>query len=144
MGSPFYMAPEQWSDEEPDARADIYSLGVILYQMLGGDVPFKGTGIPSIMKKHLTAAPPTLCFDGRQCAADDRGRRASRAGKGSRQSPADGRGFYLASCAMPSLRLPPRLIAHYVGGGRVRDDHHALAAHDLLAPARARRPRPRC
>src|SRR5436305_7419456 len=34
MGSPFYMAPEQWSDEEPDARADIYSLGVILYQML--------------------------------------------------------------------------------------------------------------
>ena len=60
MGSPFYMAPEQWSDEEPDARADIYSLGVILYQMLGGDVPFKGTGIPSIMKKHLTAAPPTL------------------------------------------------------------------------------------
>lgn len=60
MGSPFYMAPEQWSDEEPDVRADIYSLGVILYQMLGGDVPFKGTGIPSIMKKHLTAAPPTL------------------------------------------------------------------------------------
>jgi serine/threonine protein kinase/formylglycine-generating enzyme required for sulfatase activity len=60
MGSPFYMAPEQWSDEEPDVRADIYSLGVILYQMLGGDVPFKGTGIPSIMKKHLTAAPPTF------------------------------------------------------------------------------------
>ncbi|HYY59660.1 MAG TPA: SUMF1/EgtB/PvdO family nonheme iron enzyme [Pyrinomonadaceae bacterium] len=60
MGSPFYMAPEQWSDEEPDVRADIYSLGVILYQMLGGDVPFKGTGIPSIMKKHLTSAPPTL------------------------------------------------------------------------------------
>jgi serine/threonine-protein kinase len=40
MGSPFYMAPEQWSDEEPDARADIYSLGVILYQMLCGEVPF--------------------------------------------------------------------------------------------------------
>jgi serine/threonine protein kinase/formylglycine-generating enzyme required for sulfatase activity len=60
MGSPFYMAPEQWSDEEPDARADIYSLGVILYQMLGGDVPFKGTSIPSIMKKHLTTEPPTF------------------------------------------------------------------------------------
>ena len=60
MGSPFYMAPEQWGDEEPDARADIYSLGVILYQMLGGEVPFKGTSIPSIMKKHLTAAPPTF------------------------------------------------------------------------------------
>jgi serine/threonine-protein kinase len=60
MGSPFYMAPEQWSDEEPDARADIYSLGVILYQMLAGEVPFKGSSIPSIMKKHLTLQPPSF------------------------------------------------------------------------------------
>ena len=60
MGSPFYMAPEQWSDEEPDARADIYSLGVILYQMLSGEVPFKGSSIPSIMKKHLTLSPPSF------------------------------------------------------------------------------------
>src|SRR5918994_3560452 len=60
MGSPFYMAPEQWSDEEPDARADIYSLGIILYQMLAGDVPFKGTAIPSIMRKHLTLPPPSF------------------------------------------------------------------------------------
>ncbi len=60
MGSPFYMAPEQWSDEEPDSRADIYSLGIILYQMLSGDVPFKGSSIPSIMKKHLTLPPPSF------------------------------------------------------------------------------------
>jgi serine/threonine-protein kinase len=60
MGSPFYMAPEQWSDDEPDARADIYSLGIILYQMLAGDVPFKGSSIPSIMKKHLTLPVPSF------------------------------------------------------------------------------------
>ena len=60
MGSPFYMAPEQWGDEEPDAHADIYSLGVILYQMLAGEVPFKGSSIPSIMKKHLTQPPPSF------------------------------------------------------------------------------------
>ena len=60
MGSPFYMAPEQWSDEEPDARADIYSLGVILFQMLCGEVPFKGSSLPSIMKKHLTMPPPSF------------------------------------------------------------------------------------
>jgi eukaryotic-like serine/threonine-protein kinase len=64
MGSPFYMAPEQWSDEPPDARADIYSLGVMLYQMLCGEVPFKGSSIPSIMKKHLTAEVPTLSSKG--------------------------------------------------------------------------------
>jgi eukaryotic-like serine/threonine-protein kinase len=64
MGSPFYMAPEQWSDEPPDARADIYSLGVMLYQMLCGEVPFKGSSIPSIMKKHLTSEVPSFASKG--------------------------------------------------------------------------------
>jgi len=65
MGSPFYMAPEQWSDEPPDARADIYSIGVILFQMLAGDVPFKANAIPAIMKKHLTEEVPS--FSSRGC-----------------------------------------------------------------------------
>lgn len=60
MGSPYYMAPEQWADEEPDAQADVYSLGVMLFQMLAGDVPFKGSSIPAIMKKHLSDAPPSF------------------------------------------------------------------------------------
>src|SRR5713101_1625668 len=64
MGSPFYMAPEQWGDDPPDARADVYSLGVMFYQMLAGEVPFKGSSIPSIMKKHLTAEVPTFASKG--------------------------------------------------------------------------------
>ena len=60
MGSPYYMAPEQWADEEPDVRSDIYSLAVMLFQMLTGDVPFKGSSIPAIMKKHLTDPPPSF------------------------------------------------------------------------------------
>src|SRR3989441_7934321 len=64
MGSPFYMAPEQWSDEPPDARADVYSLGVMLFQMLCGEVPFKGSSIPAIMKKHLTSDVPSLASKG--------------------------------------------------------------------------------
>ena len=64
MGSPFYMAPEQWSDDPPDARADIYSLGVMLFQMLCGEVPFRGSSIPAIMKKHLTNEVPSLASKG--------------------------------------------------------------------------------
>ncbi|HEV7700891.1 MAG TPA: bifunctional serine/threonine-protein kinase/formylglycine-generating enzyme family protein [Pyrinomonadaceae bacterium] len=64
MGSPYYMAPEQWADEEPDVRADIYSLGVMFYQMLTGDVPFKGSSIPAIMKKHISDPAPSLADGG--------------------------------------------------------------------------------
>ncbi len=60
VGSPAYMAPEQWSGEETDRRCDVYSLGIILHEMLTGDVPFKGSNIPAIMKKHLMASPPPL------------------------------------------------------------------------------------
>jgi serine/threonine-protein kinase len=60
MGSPYYMAPEQWADDDPDSRSDIYSLGVMLFQMLTGDVPFKGSSIPAIMKKHISDPPPTF------------------------------------------------------------------------------------
>jgi serine/threonine-protein kinase len=60
IGSPYYMSPEQWSEEEADKRCDIYSLGIILYQMLMGDVPFKGSSLPAVMKQHLMTAPPRM------------------------------------------------------------------------------------
>src|SRR2546425_3928724 len=60
MGSPHYMAPEQWSEGAPDARADIYSLAVILYEMLAGEPPFNAQSMPEIMKKHLMDRPTPL------------------------------------------------------------------------------------
>lgn len=64
MGSPYYMAPEQWADDDPDSRSDIYSIGVMLFQMLSGDVPFKGSSIPAIMKKHISDPPPSFASVG--------------------------------------------------------------------------------
>ena len=64
VGSPAYMAPEQWSGEETDRRCDVYSLGIILFEMLTGDVPYKGSNIPAIMKKHLMSPPPPLADPG--------------------------------------------------------------------------------
>ena len=59
MGTPLYMSPEQCAGQRLDARSDIYSLGVIAYQMLAGEPPFTGaTG--NVMKEHLTTPPSSL------------------------------------------------------------------------------------
>lgn len=60
LGSPHYMPPEQWDNENVDNRSDIYSLGVILFQMLTGDFPFKGDSIPNVMFQHLQASVPSF------------------------------------------------------------------------------------
>jgi len=61
IGTPQYMSPEQCSQTtEIDARSDIYSLGVILFEMLAGHVPFSGDSPTTVMLKHLQEAPPDL------------------------------------------------------------------------------------
>lgn len=61
IGTPQYMSPEQCSQEtEIDARSDIYSLGVILYEMLVGHVPFSGESPTMVMMKHLQEPVPSV------------------------------------------------------------------------------------
>jgi serine/threonine-protein kinase len=57
IGTPHYMSPEQAGGLPVDARSDLYSVGVIVYEMLTGDVPFDDTSAPAIMVKHLTEPP---------------------------------------------------------------------------------------
>ncbi len=61
MGTPAYMSPEQiQGDREIDGRSDIYSMGIVLYQMLAGIVPFSGTTAASVMMMHLVNPVPQI------------------------------------------------------------------------------------
>lgn len=59
LGTPLYMSPEQCRGEKLSPRSDIYSLGVITYQMLGGKTPFEGD-YRDVMESHKNIAPPPL------------------------------------------------------------------------------------
>ena len=59
MGTPTYMAPEQWRDTSSvDGRADVYSLGCILFEMVVGGPPFPGPTLPELCAQHTTVPPP--------------------------------------------------------------------------------------
>src|SRR5262249_4497642 len=60
MGPPAYMSPEQWQGQPLDSRADLYSLGIMLFEMLGGQLPFEADTPASMMFKHLQLQPPSI------------------------------------------------------------------------------------
>jgi predicted Ser/Thr protein kinase len=59
-GTPYYVCPEQIDDRDPDARGDLYSLGVVLYEMLSGTLPFMGKTLADILAAHRSAPVPRL------------------------------------------------------------------------------------
>ncbi len=66
LGTPYYMSPEQWGElsrdgnPEIDGRADIYSLGLVVYQMISGQRAYSGTTLHELRREHIYVSPPSL------------------------------------------------------------------------------------
>lgn len=66
LGTPYYMSPEQWGElpddgnPEIDGRADIYSLGVVIYEIIANRRPFNGMTLPELRREHIQVTPPPL------------------------------------------------------------------------------------
>jgi serine/threonine-protein kinase len=60
LGTPDYMSPEQIQGKRGDARTDVYAIGVMLYEMLAGRVPWEGDNALSVMSQHINAPVPPL------------------------------------------------------------------------------------
>jgi serine/threonine-protein kinase PpkA len=59
-GTPYYVCPEQIANRDPDARGDLYSLGVVLFEMLVGALPYVGNNLNEIFAGHRSAPVPRL------------------------------------------------------------------------------------
>jgi serine/threonine-protein kinase len=66
LGTPYYMSPEQWGEipddgnSEIDGRADIYSLGLVFYELIAGKRPYLGSTLPELRRQHLQVVPSQL------------------------------------------------------------------------------------
>ena len=66
LGTPYYMSPEQWGElpedgnSDIDGRADIYSLGVVIHEIIAGRRPFSGLTLAELRREHISVTPPPL------------------------------------------------------------------------------------
>ncbi|HEY6138438.1 MAG TPA: protein kinase [Thermoanaerobaculia bacterium] len=60
VGTPHYMSPEQVQGQQLDARSDVYSMGVMLYEILGGAKPFTSSSLTGVLTAHITETPKPL------------------------------------------------------------------------------------
>src|SRR3989442_1523146 len=66
LGTPYYMSPEQWGElpddgnSEIDGRADIYSLGVVFYELITSQRPFSGVTLAELRRQHVSVVPKAL------------------------------------------------------------------------------------
>ena len=129
LGTPSYMAPEQAMGQDVGPGTDVYALGVMLYELLSGRLPFSADSAMAVLFKHVHEVPPLLGGDVPSAVADVV-MRALEKDPADRQSGAEEFGVALATAAASSFG-PGWLPLSVMAGGRV-----ASAAGDV-GPTRA-------
>jgi serine/threonine-protein kinase len=148
-GTPGYMSPEQWSGETLDARSDLYSVGVILYEMLTGRLPFEARTPMELLRKHLTekVVPPSGRRDGGAVSPDLEGlvMRALSPSREERAGSAESMRSELLACVLreeldSGLRAPAwrRTVAMNASSSRESQEVAEVRAPAVLGPARRR------
>ena len=133
LGTSDYIAPEQAQGQRVDEHTDVYSLGVVLYELLTNEVPFPGENFVAVAMRHINEEPPSIRdkrpdvsprLEAAMQPCDGEGRR--------RPLPDDGR-------VLPGARRVPRRSARHAG--RARRAAEALARRRAAGAAASRRGR---
>ena len=106
MGTPAYMAPEQIAGATVDARADVYSAGCVLYELLSGRPPFTGASTAEVLRRCLTETPRPIEQLREDVPASLAGTVARALARDLAERPADGRELAIAlrKAALPADR----------------------------------------
>jgi serine/threonine protein kinase len=141
VGTVDYIAPEQLEAGHVDARADVYSLGCVLYECLAGTVPYERPSMPSRMMAHLNAAPPLVTATRIDLSPDiDRVVAMALAKSPSQRYASCGELLEAAAGAVAVDRRAPDSSSKVIGGGTVigpdrradlRPDAHTPAGEDF-------------
>ncbi len=133
MGTPDYMSPEQWSGGAVDLRSDLYSVGVMLYEMLLGRVPFEGPSLMALAAAHHVAEVPAFPDDAPPAvrALESVVRRALAKRTDARWASADAMRVAIEAAAGVRLPTPPTVRA-LIPDDEVLDD---VAHVELMSDA---------
>jgi len=144
LGTPYYMSPEQWGElpndnnSEIDGRADIYSLGVVFYELIAGKRPFSGVTLSELRRQHVSITPPSL-HEVDESVPESFSRAISRAiakDRSERQATAGELESDLRSALAAEGIFPSTLMASAVAPGAVPSDSSAAAKGPLTAAER--------
>jgi predicted Ser/Thr protein kinase len=126
VGTLQFVAPEQVRGEESDVRSDVYSLGIVLFHLLAGRLPFEASSDYELMRAHVESAPPSLLelAPGTPPEVDDVVRRALGKGPEERWPSASAFGAALAAASGIALTVRPLPLP----------DPHPAAADDARTP----------